>query len=80
MARCATALAAVVAEKLPPEWTFVGPSPAPLSRLKGNWRWHLLVKAPRDASLGPVLTDVLRSAPRETGVSVTADIDPADLL
>ncbi len=79
-ARTAKAMAGIVRETVPPEWTLVGPSPAPLSRLKGNWRWHLLVKAPVDAQLGPALAQALRVIPRESGVSLTADIDPAELL
>jgi len=80
VARSAQALAEIVRSKVPGTWALVGPSPAPLSRLKGNWRWHLLVKAPSDASMGPVLSEALRSTPREASVSVTADVDPSDLL
>ncbi len=80
VARSAQALGQAAIEAIPADWALVGPSPAPLSRLKANWRWHLLVKAPPDARLGPPLTTMLRSAPRETGVSMTADIDPVDVL
>ena len=80
VARSAEALCRLMQEGLPQGWTLVGPSPAPLSRLKGNWRWHVLLKAPQNAKVGPFLADVLRKAPRENGVLLTADIDPADLL
>lgn len=80
VARSAQAMTDVVQSKVPSFWTLVGPSPAPLSRLKGNWRWHLLVKAPSDALMGPVLSEALCSLPRDANVSVTADVDPADLL
>lgn len=80
VAQVAESVANLVRGVIPDEWSLLGPSPAPLSRLKGAWRWHLLVKAPQNAALGPVLADVLKSLPRTNGVSVTADIDPADLL
>jgi primosomal protein N' (replication factor Y) len=80
VSRSARDLAESVSSVLPEQWAMVGPSPAPLSRLKGNWRWHLLVKAPADACMGPVLARVLRDTPRSSGVSASADIDPVELL
>jgi primosomal protein N' (replication factor Y) len=76
----AEALAGVLGPAMPPGWELLGPSPAPLSRLKGAWRWHLLVKAPGDADLSPVLSTALRSVPAVQGVSLACDIDPLDLL
>jgi len=65
---------------LPAGWSVLGPSPAPLSKLKGVWRWHLLVKAPSDAPVAAVVGTVFAGLSARQGVSVTADIDPTDLL
>ncbi len=73
-------LALILRDVCPGTWSILGPSPAPLSRLKGVWRWHLLVKAPVDADIAAVLGPVLRSFKPTQGVVVTPDIDPLDLL
>ena len=64
----------------PDSWTILGPSPAPISRIKGVWRWHLLVKGPPGAPLAEVLTAVERGLPTSRTVSRAIDIDPVDLL
>jgi primosomal protein N' (replication factor Y) len=58
----------------------LGPSPAPLERLKGMWRWHLLVKGALDAPIPAVLSAALKAIPRCDGVSVAVDVDPVSLL
>jgi primosomal protein N' (replication factor Y) len=58
----------------------LGPAPAPLARLKGRYRWHLLASAANHDTLLPGLRaacDGLR-APR--GVQVTVDVDPVSLM
>lgn len=80
VARTCDELASVLASDLQTGWELLGPSPAPLSRLKGVWRWHLLVKAPTDADLAPVLLGALKAVPKTAGVSVACDVDPLDLL
>lgn len=54
-----------------------GPAPAPLERLKGKWRFQLLLRAP---SAG-LLKELLRAAlPERPGVELIVDVDPQDLL
>jgi primosomal protein N' (replication factor Y) len=58
---------------------YLGPSEAPLPRLKGLWRHHLLIRAPERAELleavGRAMADreVERAAP-------VVDVDPIDML
>lgn len=56
----------------------VGPAPAPLQRIAGRYRWHLLLFS-RDAK---ALRDVasLGCRPRLTGVTISVDIDPSSIL
>jgi primosomal protein N' (replication factor Y) len=61
-------------------WELLGPGPAPLSRVKGVWRWHVLVKAPRSSDVSEPIGVALRAVKRVDGVSVAADVDPTDLL
>jgi primosomal protein N' (replication factor Y) len=57
----------------------LGPSPAPLARLKRAFRWHLLLKSPPGVLLPSVLRESLGSF-RADGVAVAIDIDPVDTL
>ncbi|UCG37918.1 MAG: primosomal protein N', partial [bacterium] len=56
----------------------LGPSPAPLLRIRNRYRWHLLVLARNHALLASAL-----SAARgmdAAGIRVTTRIDPVQLL
>ena len=62
------------------KFRFVGPAPAPITRLRGEYRHHLQVLAPT----GDAIRNVLRAGwapltPPE-GVRTIADIDPVDML
>ncbi len=80
VAKQSEVVANAVQAHLPEEWKLLGPSPAPLSKLKGIWRWHLLVKAPEDAAISRLLGEALSEVTPVDGVAVAADVDPADLL
>jgi primosomal protein N' (replication factor Y) len=61
----------------------LGPSPCPIAKLRGNFRWHLLV---RSEMLAPLLdavdesTTVFRKSPLAGSVRVSVDVDPQSLL
>ena len=58
----------------------LGPAPAPIERIRGRWRWHLLVKA-RDARAVGRLVRAWRAAARpRAGVQFALDRDPTALL
>jgi primosomal protein N' (replication factor Y) len=65
---------------LPEGWTLLGPAPAPIARIKGHWRWHLVVKAPTDARMARPLESILGDAPVASGVTRIIDVDPAGML
>lgn len=55
----------------------LGPAEAPLSRLKGRYRYRLLVKAPREFDLQSYLKAWLAQAPKTKGsLRYLVDIDP----
>ncbi|MDX1384649.1 MAG: hypothetical protein R3190_13440, partial [Thermoanaerobaculia bacterium] len=54
-----------------------GPAPAPLERLKGEWRFQVLLRHASSRRLRALVTDTL--AAEGTG-DVTVDVDPQDLF
>jgi primosomal protein N' (replication factor Y) len=57
----------------------LGPAPAPLSRLKGQYRYRLLIKASRDLNLQKTLREWLKNQ-RFKGVRVKHDMNPYDFM
>jgi len=80
VARAAATVYSAIESAVPGEFRLLGPSPAPLSRVKNVWRWHVLVKAPTGADISAPLGRALKSLPKLGAVSVAVDVDPADLL
>jgi primosomal protein N' (replication factor Y) len=72
----ASALTAVAPEGV----SVLGPSPAPLARVKESYRWHVLVKAPLETDLASLLWTGLTASQVSGGVSVAPDIDPMDMM
>src|SRR5437660_1801874 len=67
-------------ERLGGALTVLGPAPCPIMRLKGRWRWHVLIKSPEARPIGRVV----RAWGRGRGVgargAVVVDRDPVSLL
>jgi primosomal protein N' (replication factor Y) len=58
----------------------LGPAPCPVSRIRGEWRWHLLVKGD-ERDLGAwVRTVGPRLSQRRGSVRMSVDRDPVNLL
>jgi primosomal protein N' (replication factor Y) len=58
----------------------LGPAPAPLSRLRGNHRYRLLVNAPKGYPIQQLIREWLARAGSARGVRVKVDIDPYSFL
>lgn len=61
-------------------WVIFPPTPCVLERLKGVWRYHLLIKAPPSDDLSACLLPYFRSRKVRKDVHVALDIDPMSLL
>ncbi len=71
--------AARAIEPVPPGMRVVGPTPAPLARLRGKWRVHLLLLAPTRPPLRDALAAISALAvPR--GVHRVVDVDPQNTV
>ena len=57
----------------------LGPAPAPLSRVRGKYRWQLLLRAREHPGLHRITRALLASI-RVSGVELAADVDPVALL
>ena len=58
----------------------LGPAPAPFSRLRGKFRYRLLVRADKQVNIQKVLDEWLALVKVPTSVRVTVDIDPQSFL
>ena len=57
-----------------------GPAPAPVEKLRGQFRFHILIQADLDAGLQPVIAQATRQIKQVDDVQWIADIDPQDML
>ncbi|MFQ5900311.1 MAG: primosomal protein N' [Thermodesulfobacteriota bacterium] len=63
--------------------TILGPSPAFLSRLRGKYRWHILIKGKEVKALHLFVREIQESALKRkalSGVKMIVDVDPVNLL
>ncbi len=60
----------------------LGPSPAPLERIKGRVRWHVLVRSPSRTALHEALRVLRDDLAQHRGgtTNVVIDVDPVNLL
>lgn len=79
--RAAFALASLLWAHAPPSQLLEGPAPSPLYRLKGEFRWRLLVKGERALLVARVAEalDRFGSSAVKAKVGVRVDIDPLRL-
>ncbi|MBQ9057810.1 MAG: primosomal protein N' [Atopobiaceae bacterium] len=61
-------------------WELVGPASCIKARIKDRYRRHLLIKAPAQAELGPLVRDVLDRLKTPRGIRVAVDVDPYDMM
>lgn len=56
-----------------------GPAPAPLARIKGVWRYQILLRSPQRANLRKAVEAVMVGR-KWRGVDVAIDVDPINIL
>jgi len=60
--------------------TMLGPAPCPIDRLRGRWRWHLLLKSTDAGHLGALLRYTAAKDPVGGSNRLEIDRDPESLL
>jgi primosomal protein N' (replication factor Y) len=58
----------------------LGPTPAPIAKIKTLWRWHLLVKAKSAAHLNRIIRELAPQRSQSKKVRIVFDMDPQDLM
>jgi primosomal protein N' (replication factor Y) len=59
----------------------LGPCSAPLARVKGKYRWQLLIKSDRSDRLHRFIDELIRRMEKEAvGVHLEVDVDPFNLM
>ena len=61
-------------------WSVLPASPCVLAKLRGVYRWHVVVKCPPGDDLSRVIAPLFRARVPEADVNVAVDVDPNDLL
>lgn len=70
----------VIRDIVGPDWVSLGAAPCAIERLRSQYRWHILVKAPRDADIARLVEPVIRKRRAHKRVNVACDVDPFSLL
>src|SRR6266576_232875 len=67
-------------EALPEEFTLGDATPAPLEKLQGQFRFHILIRGEAIMLLSRLVRETLDKLPFPEDVTVTVDVDPYQLL
>ncbi len=60
--------------------SLVGPSPLPFYKLRGHFRWHVMIKLPRKAPLRKALWDLMAGLKKSSTVAMAVDVNPVNIL
>ena len=72
-----------VADIEEPAVEILGPAPAPLSKIEGKFRWHLLLRSPTAEKIGQLLKHLVDDPPatiKSKAIEFVIDIDPTNTL
>jgi primosomal protein N' (replication factor Y) len=76
----AETLARRLKEALPQEFTLGNPAPAPIEKLQGQFRFHILIRGEAIVRLSRLVRETLDRLPFPEDVHVAVDVDPYQLL
>ena len=81
--KAALSLASLARKLKPQSADILGPAPAPIARLRGRFRWQLLLRASTPAHLKELcrrlMTTQIEGVPKK-GVKLSVDVDPENML
>ncbi|MDD5218239.1 MAG: primosomal protein N' [Candidatus Omnitrophica bacterium] len=68
------------AAAVPQAIQIIGPSPLPFYKLRGHFRWHVMIKVPRGHEYPRKIWGILPNLKKQSGVAMMADVDPLNIL
>ena len=72
-------VARTAAARISPQLRILGPAPAPITKLRGEYRFHFQVAADEVAPISQLWHDALAGFEVHAGVEFTIDVDPLDM-
>ncbi len=73
-------LARLLKSVMAPEDEIMGPAPPPINRIRGRYRWQLLLKTHGVVSTLRALSQVLPGLGKDRDVKIEVDVDPISML
>ncbi len=73
-------IAKMISKRYSKDINILGPSPAPIAKIKGKYRWQLLVKGRNRSSLYGFSSDFLDECHKKRSAKIIIDVDPMNLL
>ncbi|MBI4115233.1 MAG: primosomal protein N' [Candidatus Omnitrophica bacterium] len=58
----------------------IGPAPLPFYKLRGHYRWHVLIKARELTSAQGLIREMIKGLKRRSGVMFQIDVNPLNIL
>ena len=58
----------------------IGPAPLPFYKLRGHFRWHVMIKIPGGENLTAGIYALLMGLRKPSGVAFAMDVDPLNIL
>jgi primosomal protein N' (replication factor Y) (superfamily II helicase) len=58
----------------------IGPAPLPLYRLRGHFRWHVMLRGKSMDPIRNVIRQALDNFRKKTGIYIAVDVDPIAIL
>ena len=80
VSKASAELSELLEERCPDTIKVLGPIPAPLPKIRGKFRYQLILKGSRPDELRALLKESLTCLHREKGVEVVVDVDPVSML
>ena len=63
-----------------PAIEIIGPAPLPFYKLRGHYRWHVMIKFPRHSGHSKKCAELLSKLKWSSGVAMVMDVDPVNIL
>jgi primosomal protein N' (replication factor Y) len=67
-------------ESMKEDLIVLGPVPCSIEKIRGDYRWHLLIKAPKSTTLIKLMTAIKQHTKRDKHTKIIYDLDPQDML